>query len=86
MYGEWQIPLKKPIKPNGDKNAPEDFEDEFQVPFFKDDIQEYNRRKPEYSDNCTKDFHCRHGQCFDATKGKLKDTEDLSTIKSEHDL
>lgn len=53
---------------------------------FKEDVQEFTKRKRAYRDNSTKIFTVTLGQCSQATKAKLEAREDWEGMKSEHNL
>lgn len=67
-------------------DAPENMEDVVEAAIFKEEVQEYGKRKRAYRDNSTKVYTIVIGQCSEATKAKLEAIDDWDDINGEHNL
>lgn len=77
------------VEPNQDSwrpSAPTNPNDVVDAAIFKEEVQEFTKRKRAYRDNCTKLFTVALGQCSQATNAKLEAREDWENMKSEHNL
>lgn len=66
--------------------AQEDAEGIVEAAIFKEEIQEYGKRKRSFRDNSTKVYTISIGQYSEATKAKLEARDDLESIHQEHGL
>lgn len=78
--------LSEPDMDEWRPEAPDDPEDVVDAAVFKEEVQEYGKRKRAFRDNSTKVYTVILGQCSEATKAKLEAREDWESINEEHQL
>lgn len=78
--------LEEPDQSEWRPAVPQDMNDAVDAAIFKDEVQEYGKRKRAFRDNSTKVYTVAIGQCSEATKAKLEARSDWDGIKGEHNL
>ena len=78
--------LEEPDQDEWKPEAPGDLGDVVEMTIFKEEVQEFGKRKRSYRDNCTKIYTVVYGQCSEATKAKLEARSDWEETNRDHNL